>query len=92
MDEILRSKLRIEEKIGCKVKYFAYPFGGISHFTGETIKILQEACFDAALTTVRGACAPGDDLFVLRRIGVDNTVKGHALVTRLSGLWVFLTT
>ena len=90
--KIFTSKMQIEDKISCKVKFFAYPFGSRLHFTDETIKILQKARFDAALTTIRGTCSAGGKLFILRRIGLDNTVKGYVLSTLLSGLWILLTT
>jgi peptidoglycan/xylan/chitin deacetylase (PgdA/CDA1 family) len=90
IDEILSSKRRIEEELGCKVKYLAYPFGGPTHFTTETVDILKDSGFDAALTTIRGSCAVGDDLFTLRRIGANAAInKGQVLATRLSGLWIF---
>jgi peptidoglycan/xylan/chitin deacetylase (PgdA/CDA1 family) len=89
VDEILSSKRRIEEELGCRVKYFAYPFGKPSHFTSETVNILKNGSFDAALTTILGSCAIGDDMFTLRRIGANAAINGQVLATRLSGLWIF---
>ncbi len=49
--EILGSKEAIEERIGEPVRFFAYPAG---RYDGNTIKILQEANFWAAVTTQHG--------------------------------------
>lgn len=91
-DEIVRSRNRIEEELGCKIEYFAYPFGWACHFTSETIELVREAQFECALTTIRGSCKVGDDLFTLRRMLFDSSVNGYVLITRLSSLWIFLTT
>lgn len=90
--EIVESKNRIQEELGHEAKFFSYPFGKEKCFTPETIEILKEARFECALTTIRGLCRQGDDLFSLKRIGCNSAINGRSLVTMLSNLWYFWTT
>lgn len=49
--EILESKHTVEKIIGKDVLLFAYPFGGISNYSLETIDILKNAGFQKAFST-----------------------------------------
>jgi peptidoglycan/xylan/chitin deacetylase (PgdA/CDA1 family) len=90
--EINASKTRIEQQLGREVNHFAYPFGARRHFTPETKELLREARLQSALTTVRGSCAPGDDMLALKRVPVDGALGGRATALRVSGLWFFWST
>jgi len=65
--EILGSKNKIEEKLQCTVRHFAYPFGQPTDVSAEAKQVVQGAGFATAVTTVWGFNRPGDDLFELKR-------------------------
>jgi peptidoglycan/xylan/chitin deacetylase (PgdA/CDA1 family) len=65
-DEIVRSKVGLEEVLGQPVRHFSYPFGGR---TAETIALVRDAgytCACAGLGTVRN----GADPFQLPRVWI----------------------
>ena len=68
--EIVGSKREIEGHTGKPVKYFAYPNGGREDFTSETVKLVAESGFEAAVTTIEGFNDADDNLLELKRIGV----------------------
>jgi len=87
-NEIFSSKEELEKKIGKKIKYFAYPNGDHSDFNDEIVKILKEADFACAVTTIDGYCEKGDDLFKLKRKVVDGNFSITCLVAKIVGLWI----
>ncbi|MBN2120517.1 MAG: polysaccharide deacetylase family protein [Candidatus Omnitrophica bacterium] len=82
-EEILNSKKELEEQIGKKVSWFAYPFG---EFNSEIIKILKELDFECACSVINGSATRIEDLFILKRNGVGNFSQG-AFAARLSGVF-----
>ena len=85
-DEIFGSKKIIEEHLGHRINYFAYPSGG---FTEEVQGVVQEAGFKAAVTTNRGLDRLNRDLFALRRIRMKNGDNALTLWAKLSGYYNF---
>jgi peptidoglycan/xylan/chitin deacetylase (PgdA/CDA1 family)/CelD/BcsL family acetyltransferase involved in cellulose biosynthesis len=65
--EIVGSKSKIEEALDLPVHHFAYPFGQPSDVSDEAKKMVQQAGFSSAVTTVWGFNRPGDDLYNLKR-------------------------
>jgi peptidoglycan/xylan/chitin deacetylase (PgdA/CDA1 family) len=68
--ELRDSKARLEAEIGRPVVGFAYPNGNAGDFTAEHVALVRRAGYGYACTAERGANAPGDDAFRLRRIGI----------------------
>jgi len=62
--EILNSKKLIEERLGKKVSYFAYPYGD---FNKDIKGILKELGFRTAVSTINGLNSLNTDLFELKR-------------------------
>jgi peptidoglycan/xylan/chitin deacetylase (PgdA/CDA1 family) len=67
--EIYESQKIIAQELGVIPTTFAYPNGSPEDFTPEIEKILQDAGYICAVTTVFGANEPGQNLFELRRGG-----------------------
>ncbi len=65
--EIRQSKARLEEILGRPVTSFAYPYGGRSDYTHETVTLVREAGFARACANVAGVASPGSDRFQLPR-------------------------
>jgi peptidoglycan/xylan/chitin deacetylase (PgdA/CDA1 family) len=70
--ELTESKKLLESEVGRPVKFFAYPFGGAEHFNAESERLVREAGYEAACTTVRGVNRSGINLFRILRVGVEN--------------------
>jgi peptidoglycan/xylan/chitin deacetylase (PgdA/CDA1 family) len=66
-EEIVTSKRVIEEKLGTSVTTFAYPKGGRGDFNETTKKLLIEAGYRCAVTTLFGVNKVGQDAYELRR-------------------------
>jgi peptidoglycan/xylan/chitin deacetylase (PgdA/CDA1 family) len=66
-EEIRQSKSHLEEILGEPVKSFAYPFGA---HTEETARIVEEAGYDCACTTLPDIVWTGSHRYQLPRIDV----------------------
>ena len=65
--EIRISKEIIEANLKIPVKHFAYPVGRREDFTDGVKKVLRDAGFECAVTTIFGSNDAQQDLFELRR-------------------------
>ena len=77
-DEIAGSKRELEERIGCEVNHFCYPYG---RFKTIHQKIVASTGYISSTTTQRGRVSIGDNLYSLKR----------ALITRATHLPLFAT-
>jgi peptidoglycan/xylan/chitin deacetylase (PgdA/CDA1 family) len=84
--EVRGCKSALEAFTGGRVEYFAYPNGRRQDFNDTVKRELKEAGFCASLTTIHGLHHPGDDLFEIRRIAVDNRWAYEEFETRVSGI------
>ena len=66
-DEISRSKTHLEEILGHPVSSFAYPFGGRSHYTNQTVTAVREAGFEWACSSFAGVVSRDTDPWQLPR-------------------------
>jgi len=68
-NEVLQCKMLLEERLGTKVRHFAYPNGGSSQYYNSRIKeFVQRAGYRSAVTSKSGAVDLRNDPFELRRI------------------------
>jgi peptidoglycan/xylan/chitin deacetylase (PgdA/CDA1 family) len=65
--EVEQSKLRLEEILGRQVASFAYPYGGRSHYTSDTIAAVRAAGFARACANFPGAVRRDSDNWQLPR-------------------------
>ncbi len=65
-DEILDSKLEIEDRTGSPVDFFCYPYGD---YNKDVMREVREAGFLGATSSKRGFVLRGDDFFKLKRMG-----------------------
>ncbi len=72
LEEIKRSKLRIEKETGTAVKHFAYPFGGIKEATSREYKLAASCGYETAVTLISASISREHEhkLFELPRIAV----------------------
>ncbi len=84
-NEIQRSQEILEESLGQKIRYFAYPTGG---FTKEVKKVVREAGYRGACTTNRGYDKANKDIFELNRIRFSNNDNSKVILwVKLSGYY-----
>jgi len=69
--EITISKLRLEEKLGRKVRAFSYVKGSEAHYKQVHLSLVRQAGYDVAFTAVSGANSPTSDPLELRRYNVE---------------------
>ena len=66
--EITEGRMELESILGRPVNLFAYPNGKPDQdYTGEHVRMVREAGFDAAMSTAWGAASPSSDMFQLPR-------------------------
>ena len=70
-DEIVGSKLDLENLIGGPVSYFAFPFGQHRQLTPAAFDVARGAGFAGVCSAYGGYNWPGDDPFHLQRIHAD---------------------
>jgi peptidoglycan/xylan/chitin deacetylase (PgdA/CDA1 family) len=71
-EEIQQSKARLEEVLGSPVTSFAYPYGGKSAYTAETVALVREAGFACACSVSAGVVRRGADPLRLPRLHVQD--------------------
>ncbi len=68
--QIIGSKLRIENKLGIKIDYFAYPKG---IFNENTINIVKEGGYKAAFSALPGCITEKSNRWILPRTVIDSS-------------------
>jgi len=66
-DEIVGSKVAIEQALGRPVEFFSYPYG---KFNEEVVKIVEQAKFLGACTADSGVANAYNERYLLKRLGV----------------------
>jgi len=85
-DEILGSKVHLEEILGRPVSSFAYPFGRRSDYDSRTVDVVRQSGFRCACCNFSGIVKPSSDPFQLPRVQVQDW-GGDEFSARLS--WWF---
>jgi peptidoglycan/xylan/chitin deacetylase (PgdA/CDA1 family) len=75
-EEILGSKMVLEDRLQVPVRHFAYPFGKPADLCGSAKQVVQAAGFQTAVTTIPGLNLPGEDLLELKRVSFDEPDPG----------------
>jgi peptidoglycan/xylan/chitin deacetylase (PgdA/CDA1 family) len=65
--ELHDSRVELEDKLGKRVRWFAYPFGGIHHLRTEWLPLVEEAGYEGALSACLGFVCRGADPLLLPR-------------------------
>lgn len=81
--ELTESKRVLESIVGHPVRWLAYPYGD---FSRDAIEVAMEAGYRGAVTTIEGLNNSMRDPYVVRRIGVDDSITFPRFVVAVSGL------
>jgi peptidoglycan/xylan/chitin deacetylase (PgdA/CDA1 family) len=82
--EIVQSKTDLEGRYGFKVQALAFPNGDYSE---REIHLARSAGYKCALTLEPGSNDQNTDLFLLRRIPLQDDASESELLVKTSGLW-----
>jgi peptidoglycan/xylan/chitin deacetylase (PgdA/CDA1 family) len=70
-DEIIGSKVDLEDALGVPIRYFAFPYGQHANLSTDAFRIALEAGLSGVCSAYGGYNFPGDDPFHLRRFHAD---------------------
>jgi peptidoglycan/xylan/chitin deacetylase (PgdA/CDA1 family) len=71
--ELQESKSILENELDCKIDYFSYPFGQLRDMGSCSNRILREAGYKAAVTTIWSRKNSHKNLYALNRIEIRHT-------------------
>jgi peptidoglycan/xylan/chitin deacetylase (PgdA/CDA1 family) len=77
LEDLVRSKNIIKEKMGYDSVSLAYPYGD---YSADTIKLVEKAGYKMAFTTIEGLVTSKDNRFELNRITGNGAYSGKELV------------
>ncbi len=67
-EELVSSKHRLEDVVQQRVELLAYPYGHVRSFDEETQRLVMEAGYHAAVTTIPGSNGSDTNRFALHRV------------------------
>jgi peptidoglycan/xylan/chitin deacetylase (PgdA/CDA1 family) len=83
--ELVESKDVLEQRLGKRVRWLAYPFGGANNFRTEWLPLLQRAGYEGCVSAYGGLIQRGMKSAVLPRVPVPSFASNLALEIHLSG-------
>lgn len=89
-EEVVSSKAKIESEIPQRVRFFSYPYGTSIDFDRATENFVRVAGYDAGFSAMFGRNRPGDNLFSLRRIGIEASDTLFTFKAKLNGALTLL--
>jgi len=79
-DEVVGSKKALEDRLGCRVDHFCFPYGA---FDERVVRAVERAGYRTACTVERGVVPPGADPLRLPRIPVGRRTRTFGFLKRL---------
>lgn len=92
-DEIVNSKQTMEDKLGCAVPSFAYPYAfpeADGEFKLRLRDMLVNAGYENGVCTTLGRAAAGSDVFFLKRLPVNSCDDSQLFRAKLNGAYDWL--
>ena len=91
--ELETSKTRIEMELGKNVTGFAYPYGTYRDFNPKIERLVEEAGYSWAVSTLSGVNKVGRNLYALRRTTIENSDSYSSFQHVMSGAldpWIIM--
>jgi peptidoglycan/xylan/chitin deacetylase (PgdA/CDA1 family) len=82
MDELVKSRKKLERKLDHRVPWLAYPYGD---YDGRIEALAKKAGYKLAVTTDWGSLQSASRPFALKRLRVLDTTGVHGLAAMLGG-------
>lgn len=70
-DELVVARDELEDLIGCRIRYFAFPYGQRENLNDEVFRLARMYGFQGVCSAYGGLNSPGDDPFHLHRVHGD---------------------
>jgi peptidoglycan/xylan/chitin deacetylase (PgdA/CDA1 family) len=86
-EEIIGSKKELEDHLGLRIFALAYPNGD---YNNGIVEETRTAGYSCGLTVDHGVNEDITDLYMLRRLDVNDTENLHELAVKASGLWQYI--
>jgi polysaccharide pyruvyl transferase WcaK-like protein/peptidoglycan/xylan/chitin deacetylase (PgdA/CDA1 family) len=80
-EEVIKSKLKLENELNIPIKYFAYPRGKYSE---QVVKFVKKAGYSLGLTMDDGIISKNSNPLLIPRVGVDRTHSFNEFKTLFS--------
>jgi peptidoglycan/xylan/chitin deacetylase (PgdA/CDA1 family) len=80
LNEIVNSKVDLENIFNTKIDHFCYPYGS---FSEKIISIVRNAGFETATSTIRGRSSINDNLLALPRVKITHHTLPHLFLLKL---------
>ena len=87
--EVTECRRVLEQHLGHRVRTFAYPIGRSEHIGDQTVRAVQEAGYDWAVTTIHGVNTRQSDPYRLGRVLGDVSRHWIVMAAETSGIWKF---
>jgi peptidoglycan/xylan/chitin deacetylase (PgdA/CDA1 family) len=78
--EISRSKLDLQNRFGCSIEHFCYPYGD---YNNQMVEIVKDAGYQTATTVNRSRVEPNNDLLTLPRIPITHRTFAHLFLMKI---------
>jgi peptidoglycan/xylan/chitin deacetylase (PgdA/CDA1 family) len=75
-DEVVRARDDLQDALGVRIRYFAFPFGLHPNLSADAFHMAREAGYDGVCSAYGGYNFSGGDAFHLQRRGVDGPLTG----------------
>lgn len=85
--EVEECRALLERQLGHAVHIFAYPLGKPEHIGDQALRVVQQAGYDWAVTTIRGFNTAQSDPYLLRRLGMNVDEHWLPLAVQVTGIW-----
>lgn len=83
--EIVECARRLEQELRHSIESFAYPYGSALDYNDESIRLVQEAGFQHAVSNRYGSVLPKSSKWALPRIWIDGTDSVESFALKASG-------
>lgn len=84
--EVAACRRVLEQRVGSRVRSFAYPIGKEEHIGSEEVRAVKMAGYDWAVTTIEDVNTPQTDPHLLRRLPGDESQHWLVMASELVGL------
>lgn len=87
LSELEESRAALEQELEHPIRAMAYPIGQMQYLGADTTRVVQQAGYDWAVTTIYGINTTETDPYLLKRIEVASIQHWLLMAVETAGLW-----